>query len=59
MTRMMKQYLEQTKLFTVDVVRTAPTGTDPSFQPDFGKYQAPPVAASSASDCCTRRCRRC
>jgi type 1 glutamine amidotransferase len=38
-TKMMKQYLEETKLFSVDVVRTAPTGTDPNFHPDFGKYQ--------------------
>ena len=37
-TKMMKKYLEDTKLFTVDVATTAPTGTDPSFKPDFKKY---------------------
>jgi type 1 glutamine amidotransferase len=38
-TQMMKQYLEQTGLFTVDVATTAPSGTDPSFKPDFAKYR--------------------
>jgi type 1 glutamine amidotransferase len=37
-TKMMKQYLEETKLFTVDVATTAKSGTDPNFQPEFGKY---------------------
>ncbi|MBM82425.1 MAG: trehalose utilization [Planctomycetaceae bacterium] len=37
-TKMMKQYLEQIKLFRVDVARTAAKGTDPDFQPDFAKY---------------------
>lgn len=38
-TKMMKGYLEETKLFEVDVVTTAPTGTDDDFKPDFSKYQ--------------------
>lgn len=37
-TKMMKKYLEDTKLFSVDVATTAKSGTDESFQPDFGKY---------------------
>lgn len=37
-TKMMKQYLEQTGLFTVDVATTAPSGTDPNFKPNFAKY---------------------
>ena len=37
-TKLMKAYLEQTKLFTVDVATTAPQGTDPNFKPDFSKY---------------------
>lgn len=37
-TQMMKSYLEDTKLFTVDVATAAPKGTDPNFKPDFGKY---------------------
>jgi type 1 glutamine amidotransferase len=37
-TKMMKAYLEQTKLFTVDVATAAPKGTDPNFKPDFSKY---------------------
>ena len=37
-TKMMKAYLEQTKLFTVDVATTAPQGTDSNFKPDFSKY---------------------
>ena len=36
-TKMMKKYLEQTGLFTVDVATTAPKGSDPSFKPDFAK----------------------
>lgn len=38
-TRMMKKYLEDTKLFTVDVATTAKQGTDESFKPEFAKYQ--------------------
>ncbi len=37
-TKMMKAYLEQTKLFTVDVATAASQGTDPNFKPDFSKY---------------------
>jgi type 1 glutamine amidotransferase len=37
-TKMMKKYLEDTKLFSVDVATTAKSGTDESFKPDFGKY---------------------
>jgi len=37
-TQMMKRYLEETGLFTVDVATTAPQGTDPDFKPDFSKY---------------------
>ena len=37
-TEMMKQYLEDTGLFSVDVARTAPEGTDPNFKPDFSEY---------------------
>ena len=37
-TKMMKQFLEETKLFTVDVATSAPQGTDPNFKPDFSKY---------------------
>jgi type 1 glutamine amidotransferase len=37
-TRMMKRYLEETKLFTVDVVTHAPRGTDPDFKPAFADY---------------------
>ena len=37
-TNMMKRYLEETRLFTVDVATTAPEGTDPDFRPDFSKY---------------------
>ena len=38
-TKMMKNYLEETGLFTVDVATTAKEGTDANFKPDFGKYQ--------------------
>lgn len=38
-TQMMKSYLEETGLFTVDIATTAPSGTDPDFQPDFAKYK--------------------
>ncbi len=37
-TKMMKGYLEQTKLFTVDVATAAPKGTDPNFKPTFSDY---------------------
>ncbi|WP_425617427.1 ThuA domain-containing protein [Anatilimnocola sp. NA78] len=37
-TKMMKSYLEKSGLFTVDVATTAPKGTDPSFKPEFKKY---------------------
>lgn len=37
-TPMMKQYLEDTGLFTVDVVTHAPKGEDPSFKPEFKNY---------------------
>lgn len=37
-TQMMKSYLEESGLFTVDVATTAPQGTDPNFKPEFGKY---------------------
>lgn len=38
-TKMMKKYLGDSKLFTVDVATTAKSGTDNDFKPDFGKYQ--------------------
>jgi type 1 glutamine amidotransferase len=37
-TRMMKRYLEETKLFAVDVVTHAPRGADPEFKPAFADY---------------------
>jgi len=37
-SKMMKKYLEDTKLFTVDIATTAKQGTDESFKPDFAKY---------------------
>ena len=37
-TQMMKRYLEDTKLFTVDVVTHAPRGADPEFKPVFTGY---------------------
>ncbi|MEJ7594960.1 MAG: ThuA domain-containing protein [Planctomycetaceae bacterium] len=37
-TKMMKKYLEESKLFTVDVATAAPEGTDPNFKPDFSRY---------------------
>lgn len=37
-TQMMKTYLEQSGLFTVDVATTAPKGADPNFKPNFAKY---------------------
>jgi uncharacterized protein len=38
-TKMMKKYLEESGLFTVDIATTAPKGTDPDFHPDFAKYK--------------------
>ena len=37
-SQMMKSYLEETGHFDVEIVRTAPKGTDPTFKPDFSKY---------------------
>jgi uncharacterized protein len=37
-SKMMKKYLEDTKLFTVDIATTAKEGTDQNFKPDFAKY---------------------
>jgi uncharacterized protein len=37
-TKMMKKYLEETGLFTVDVATTAPKGTDENFKPEFQEY---------------------
>ncbi len=37
-TRMMKAYLEQTGLFSVEIATAAPQGTDPNFQPEFSHY---------------------
>ena len=37
-SKMMKSYLEETGLFTVDIVRTIARGTDPDFKPEFKKY---------------------
>lgn len=37
-TRMMRDALERTGLFTVDVVTHAPQGVDPSFRPAFDRY---------------------
>ncbi|MFY9256071.1 MAG: ThuA domain-containing protein [Fuerstiella sp.] len=37
-TKRMKSYLEETKLFTVDVATAAPKGTDPNFKPNFSDY---------------------
>jgi type 1 glutamine amidotransferase len=37
-TKMMKKYLEETGLFEVEVATTAPKGTDPTFRPEFSKY---------------------
>jgi len=35
---MLKEFLEGTGKFSVEIVRTAPKGTDPNFKPDFSKY---------------------
>ena len=37
-TKMMKKYLEDSGLFTVDVVTHAPQGADPAFKPTFADY---------------------
>ncbi|MFM7035712.1 MAG: ThuA domain-containing protein [Planctomycetia bacterium] len=37
-TRMMKRYLEDSGLFTVEVATHAPTGEDPTFAPAFDTY---------------------
>lgn len=37
-SQLMKKYLEETGLFTVDIATTAKQGTDPTFKPDFKKY---------------------
>lgn len=37
-TQMMKKYLEETGLFSVDVATTAPKGVDESYKPEFKKY---------------------
>ena len=37
-TKMMKKYLEDSGLFTVDVVTHAPKGEDPAFKPAFQNY---------------------
>ena len=37
-TEMMRKYLIDSGLFTVDLARTAPQGPDPNFKPDFSKY---------------------
>ena len=37
-TQMMKSFLQQTQLFTVDVATAAPMGSDPDFKPDFSQY---------------------
>jgi len=38
-SEMMRKYLIDSGMFTVDLARTAPQGTDPNFKPDFSKYQ--------------------
>lgn len=37
-SEMMRKYLLETGLFTVDLARTAPKGTDEDFAPDFAAY---------------------
>jgi uncharacterized protein len=37
-TKMMKKYLEDTGLFSVDVATTKPSGADPDFKPTFSNY---------------------
>jgi type 1 glutamine amidotransferase len=38
-TEMMRKYLIDSGMFTVDLARTAPQGPDPNFKPDFSQYQ--------------------
>ncbi len=38
-TKMMKRYLEETKLFTVDVATRKQRGRDPEYKPAFDKYK--------------------
>lgn len=37
-TQMMKRYLEESGMYTVDIATTAKQGTDPNFKPEFAKY---------------------
>lgn len=37
-TQMMKQYLEQTGLFEVEIATTAKEGVDPTYKPDFASF---------------------
>lgn len=37
-TQMMKQYLEESGLFQVDIATTAPNGTDENYKPEFSTY---------------------
>ena len=37
-SKMMKKYLDETGLFTVDIATTAKSGTDENFKPEFAKY---------------------
>jgi uncharacterized protein len=37
-SQMMRQFLEETSRFEVEIARTAPEGTDPQFRPDFSKF---------------------
>ena len=37
-TKLMKTSLEETKLFTVDVMTSVPKGMSPDFKPDFSQY---------------------
>ena len=37
-SKMWKKYLEESKLFSVDIVTTAKQGSDPNFKPEFSKY---------------------
>ena len=37
-SKMMKQYLEETELFTVDIATTAKKGTDQNYKPKFSDY---------------------
>ncbi|MFN8709782.1 MAG: ThuA domain-containing protein, partial [Planctomyces sp.] len=37
-TQMMKQFLEESGRFTVEVATAAPKGTDPNFHPEFSRF---------------------